>query len=396
MADDQSRDLSNRSPAAPDKHTAWVIWLHGRGESGSAWLHLVHAVGDALPWIKWSFPDGPERRMTCSGGTLEKSWFDVAALPIPLGQEVGIDGELRTTTDALQEPDGLPAAVSAVHAMLKQAESMGFASDRLCLGGFGEGAALALLAARLYPRTLGGVIGLGGWHLRQAYRPAESPNHATPIMLLHGTHDETVPIACLQESVELLLSCGYTNVKYHSVIGEGHGDCADGRQQVCGFLKQHLSQRAEALAKAGPETMMNAPARSKSVVKMGGRRGEAGAGAAAAAAGIARDRATPVVEGGEELGPTPLVGEARPLPPPKFTMGEVDGALKVVVAVGHGVGGLEGLDLRLDDAGMELEFLDGSAGSLCIVWPSRVNADAAKAKFSRKSGELRVVVPRAE
>ena len=114
MADDHSHDLSNRSPAAPDKHTAWVIWLHGRGESGSDWLHLLRAVGDDAPWIKWSFPDGPERRVTCSGCVLEKSWFDVATLPIPLGQEVGIDGELRTTTEALQEPDGLPAAVSAM------------------------------------------------------------------------------------------------------------------------------------------------------------------------------------------------------------------------------------------------------------------------------------------
>ena len=78
---------------------------------------------------------------------------------------------------------------------------------------------------------------------------------------------------------------------------------------------------------------------------------------------------------------------------PEYTMSEADGALKVVVALPASVEGLAGLDLQLDDAGMELEFVDGSAGTLVVSWVARVNADAARAKFSRKAGELRVVVP---
>ena len=204
--------------------------------------------------------------------------------------------------------------------MLKQAESMGFAADRICLGGFGEGAALALLAARLYPSALGGTIGFGGWHLRQAYRPAESPNHATPIMLLHGTHDEMVPVACLQESVELLLSCGYANVTYHSIVGEGHNDCADAHRHVCSFLKQHLPQRVEAAVDAAPETT-NAPARSKSVVKMGGRRGRAGApltgtgGRPQDVVGHVADEVQAALGLADEVGPMPVREEAQAVRP---------------------------------------------------------------------------------
>jgi predicted esterase len=126
------------------------------------------------------------------------SWFDVAELPIPSGQEIGIDGELRISDSALREPAGLGSAVSMVHAMLTQAEGLGYESSRLVLGGVGQGGALALLAGRMYARPLGGIVSLGGWHLRPQWRPSCSANAGTPIMLCHGRDDEHVPFTLLQ------------------------------------------------------------------------------------------------------------------------------------------------------------------------------------------------------
>ena len=158
---------------------AWVIWLHGLGDSGGGWTHIQSAIGSRLPWIKWSFPDAAEQRVTCNHGMRMRAWFDISTLPIQLGQEIGIDGETRTSSDALRDPNGLAGAVSAVHAMIAQAEGMGYHSTRIILGGFSQGAALALLAGRLYPKALAGIIAHSGWHLRQYYRPSETPNHAT-------------------------------------------------------------------------------------------------------------------------------------------------------------------------------------------------------------------------
>ena len=123
-----SQDLGNRSPAAPEKHTAWVIWLHGLGDSGTGWTHLMHAVGAQLPHVKWSFPDAAEQSVTCKGGARMRSWFDITELPMTPSQEIGIDGELRISSKALCEPQGLQAAISMVHAMLAQAESMGLSA----------------------------------------------------------------------------------------------------------------------------------------------------------------------------------------------------------------------------------------------------------------------------
>ena len=92
------------------------------------------------------------------------------------------------------------------------------------------------------------------------------------------------------------------------------------------------------------------------------------------------------------LGPEPQ----SPLPP-EYSMTDVDGALRLVVALPPTVEGMAGLDLQLsDEGGMELSATDGSIGVLRVNWPSAavgVNTELARAKFSKKTRELRVVVP---
>lgn len=375
-----------------------------------------------------------------------RSWFDIETIPIELNQEIGIDGELRCTSDALKEPQGLPAAVSMVHAMLAQAESMGYPPTRIVLAGFSQGGALALLAGRLYAKRLGGVISLAGWHLRPSHKPNASPNHTTPIMLLHGTHDETVPIACLQESVDLLLGGGHTDVTYHNLRGEGHGDCAEAHRRIEAFLTRHVPDGARiaedqrACSDGGSAAQVNLPAQSKTVIKMGRRRGPS------VAAQKTEDATAPPHEEEASAQPPPqmMVGPSLPptqaedetpldqlgpqLPPAMrmqttqmpilsdpeqdslqasaeahhkqsataFHIGESDGAVRVTVPLPPTVTGMAALDLSLDVEGMELAWPqeDGSSGFLRVAWPrGDVDVDAATAKWSKKRRELKVAVP---
>ena len=73
-------------------------------------------------------------------------------------------------------------------------------------------------------------------------------------------------------------------------------------------------------------------------------------------------------------------------------MCDEDGGLKIVVRLPN-VDGMSALDLCLGLDGLDLNVNDGSAGPLHIAWPRKVSEDEAKAKFSRKTGELRVSVP---
>ena len=310
-------DVLLRSPSTPDKHDAWVIWLHDLGGRGE---HLELQLGDAIPWVKWSFPNATVQRVTCQPGRSLPSWFDIKEVPIPCGQEVGIDGEVRTTSDALQEPGGLGAAVSMVHAMLTQAESLGYPSTRLVLGGSGQGGALALLAGRLYSRPLGGIVSFSGWHLRQHWRPKKSaPNSHVPVLLCHGEEDEKVPLPCLQESVDLLLSThSAESLQYHIHPVGGHEECHAFQRHLLDFLSTHLPRSARPDAVAGstaPSDMLPAPAQSRSVIKIGGQRRMADAVSCGSLSLVATVAAGPCSVEEVSHGPLP-----RPVPRPSPPM----------------------------------------------------------------------------
>ena len=124
--------------------TAHVIWLHGEGEKGSHWhARLREGVSKLrLTWVDFEFPDAP------SGA---KNFFDVN-LPIWDGSKCVIGG--------------LDEAVANIHAKIARVIAEGIAPSRVLLGGHGPGAALALLAGRMYEEQLAGIACLGGWLLR--------------------------------------------------------------------------------------------------------------------------------------------------------------------------------------------------------------------------------------
>ena len=154
---------TNPMPAS-DTATAWVIFLHGLGDSGQGWAHLGQQLSRRLPWIAWSFPDAAQSAVTCNGGSCMPSWFDIQRIPVAESEPL--------------RPRGLDAAVSAVHAMLRQTESMGYDPSRVALAGFSQGGALALEAARRYPHKLGGVVSMSGWlpNGRHSKRQATPPS----------------------------------------------------------------------------------------------------------------------------------------------------------------------------------------------------------------------------
>ena len=164
--------------------TAWVIWLHGLGDTGSGWASLTRTVGGRLPHLKWSFPNASTAPVSCNppGSPPTTSWFDIAHIPVDQDEPEQVVAHaliLNTLccththtslsvahvrsrsqrelggsrTAVLSQPRGLNAAVSAVHAMLRQAESLGFAPSRVVLGGFSQGGALALQVSKTLPRV---------------------------------------------------------------------------------------------------------------------------------------------------------------------------------------------------------------------------------------------------
>lgn len=75
------------------------------------------------------------------------SWFDIRSL------EVG----------GSEDETGIKEAAHMVHGMINNEIKAGIPADRIILGGFSQGGALALYAALTYPEKLAGVVGLSSW-----------------------------------------------------------------------------------------------------------------------------------------------------------------------------------------------------------------------------------------
>ena len=371
-----------------------VIWLPGAGQSGAQWTELQLTAGASLPWIKWSFPGEASSMLQLS----------------PPRRFIRVEGT------GCVEPHGLASAISAVHAMLAQAEAMGISSDRIVIGGFGQGGALALAAGRAYKKPLAGIATLSGW--AAGLCAASEANAATPISLCHGCQDATVSHHLLSETAALLRGQHGAKVTTHSIPAQGHAGSPASAALLKQFLLATLPMPSPADSPSPPlPPAPPPPAQSKSVIKMGGTRATAPVLPNATphvlpvACSPAADPWTPEAGDHSQVRVFTAEGGVR--------MSEAEGRLTVVVPV-PGVASMADLDLGLTSDHIHLDFRDQSSSTIrvdlpCPADPPALHAahmeghgagpgtgarsgewdtESAAAKFSKKRQELTVTLQR--
>lgn len=92
-----------------------------------------------------------------------------------------------------EDEAGIKRAATEVHGMINNEVKAGIPANRIILGGFSQGGALALYAALTYPEKLGGVIGLSCWlPLHSSFPASKACPENVPILLCHGDVDPIV------------------------------------------------------------------------------------------------------------------------------------------------------------------------------------------------------------
>jgi phospholipase/carboxylesterase len=110
--------------------------------------------------------------------------------------------------------------------------------QRVILMGFSQGAALSYAYSLLYPESLRGVIALAGFLPTRA--PAEAQAASLPAyLILHGTHDEAVPIDRARAARSVLESRG-ASVEYHE-HRVGHKVSAQGMKEIAQWIRNQDS-----------------------------------------------------------------------------------------------------------------------------------------------------------
>lgn len=128
---------------ATEQHTATVIMLHGLGDRGSGWAEIGHGL--RMPWCKFVFPTAPTRPITLNGGYRMTGWYDIASLD--------------KLSDAGDDEEGVRDSVRYVESLIDQEVAAGIPSERIVVGGFSQGGAVALMMLRS-PRKLAAILAL--------------------------------------------------------------------------------------------------------------------------------------------------------------------------------------------------------------------------------------------
>jgi len=173
-----------------------IVLLHGVGASGADLAPLAQALRSEFPQAAVLAPDAPH---PFDGGGLGRQWFSVAGITEGnRGERVaGVLPGLRGWLQATQQRLGVGPAATA-------------------LGGFSQGAILALETAQAEDGLVGRVLAFSG---RYVQLPDVAPRHTT-LHLFHGGAD---PVIAASHSRAALERLGALNGDATLDIAEGIG-----------------------------------------------------------------------------------------------------------------------------------------------------------------------------
>lgn len=115
------------------KATCGLVWMHGLGDTEEGWAEMLEDDFKTKGSCKFILPRAPRQRSTCNGGEVLTSWFDIRRLPI----------SRKTAPHHGCSLDEGFASCGRVHAAIDKLLSEGIPSERIMVGGFSQGGAMA-------------------------------------------------------------------------------------------------------------------------------------------------------------------------------------------------------------------------------------------------------------
>lgn len=117
---------------------------------------------------------------------------------------------------------GIQKATQTIQMMIQSEISCGIPANRIIVGGFSQGGALALHTGLTSPQALGGIIALSGWlPVHKSFPAARKTDDTVPIFQCHGEVDPVVPYKFGQLS-HYSLKTFMKNAQFKSYPGLSH------------------------------------------------------------------------------------------------------------------------------------------------------------------------------
>ncbi|MFK0335330.1 alpha/beta hydrolase [Rhizobium sp. NPDC090275] len=194
-------------------HDHLVIFLHGIGASGAQLMPLASSWRAGLPNTRFTAPDAPMNHR------YGHQWFSTEGNPL--------------------DPANVLAARRAFDELMDDVlRREGFAGthDRIAFVGVSQGAIVALDAVASGRWKVGALVSFAGLLPPQ---PISSSSKGTPVLLVHGQADTTIPAAASTLAAATLRAAGF-HVRLDVEPGVGHTISSAGAAKALSFLKTSL------------------------------------------------------------------------------------------------------------------------------------------------------------
>ncbi|CAF0914282.1 unnamed protein product [Rotaria sordida] len=218
---------------ASEQHTATIIFLHGLDDVGKTWLDEFNMfdIPKRIRHVKFIFPTAPIINISKNHGTPMTSWFDV----------YGFD------ESAKEDQEGIEKASQLLNSFVEDEIKNGIPSERIIIGGFSMGGALALHTALVSPHTLGGVLALSAWLPLLTTFPnalvAGDKKVNLPILQCHGNKDLIIQINRARLCEENFKAMGLKEYIFKEYDGMDHTNCGQEMKDIIDFIEQYLPKR---------------------------------------------------------------------------------------------------------------------------------------------------------
>ena len=164
----------------------------------------------------------PTRPITINGGWEMPGWYDIISFSRDTEDKNGIEESGDIVNKCIQlEIDAIPDKDS----------------NRVYVGGFSQGAAMALHCGYQYPKSLGGIISLSGYALSTSNYPnaINEKNKDTKLFACHGKSDPTVPFEYGKATIEEAFKKDIS-MRYIAIPNMGHQIVPQEIVNACRFI----------------------------------------------------------------------------------------------------------------------------------------------------------------
>jgi len=236
--------LTNLPPLKLGPYTSFVrpkrtarcglVWMHGLGDTEEGWADILEEEFRVLPKVgpcRFFLPRAPVQKVTCNDDRIT-SWFDMTMLP------------LRDTDRPPHYGCSLDQALAScgrVHEAIDKLVAEGVPPERIVVGGFSQGGAMAVLSALTYPKRLAGIIVFSGivFFADRITELMTEHSKGYEVFWGHGLRDDILDVSLQAAGVNALTEAGlHVTAKQY---GAAHSSTPDEMEDAAVFFNGLLA-----------------------------------------------------------------------------------------------------------------------------------------------------------